>query len=160
MTNKILIDAWNVIWKIHFLSLLIPDKLEQARSTFNRMIKNYFYGKKVLYKIIYDGQPFVYQENYNKDPQVTFARNPEKADDVIIKFLTKQSSPRNWTVITSDRHLSQRVKNIGAQILTTESFILKMNKTIKTRHVSREKTDPQIKKEDISYWLDKFESNE
>ena len=160
MTNKIIIDAWNVIWKIPSLSLHIPDKLEQARSTFNMIIKNYYYGKKVDYKIIYDGQPFVYQKNENKDPQVSFACNPEKADDVIVKFLKKQSSPRDWTVITSDRHLSHRVENIGAQILTTESFVVKINKPIKEQQVSGKKTDPQVKKEDISYWLNKFESKE
>ena len=160
MTNKIIIDAWNVIWKIPSLSSLIPEKLEQVRSKFNMIIKNYYYSKNVDYKIIYDGQPLIYLQDQKQDPKVSFSRNPEKADDVILKFLKKQSSPGHWTVITSDRHLSHQAKNIGAQILSTESFIARLNKSVTERRTSGAKADPQVKKEDISYWLDKFDSTE
>jgi hypothetical protein len=63
-------------------------------------------------------------------------------------------------VITSDRQLSDRAKNIGAQILSTELFIVKIHKPLIDRQISGNKTDPQVKKEDISYWLDKFDSKE
>jgi len=158
MTNKILIDAWNVIWKIPSLSLLIPEKLEQARSKFNMIIKNYYYGKNVDYRIIYDGQPLGYLEDQNQDQRVSFSHNPEKADDVIIKFLKKQPTPKNWTVITSDRKLSHQAKNIGAQTLQTESYIAKIIRSDIKEKVPGKETDPQVKKEDISYWLNKFDS--
>ena len=159
MTNKIIIDAWNVIWKIPILSHMIPDKLEQVRSKFNMIIKNYYSGKNVDYRIIYDGQPFIYSELNKQNPNISFSCNPEKADDVIVNFIKKQHSPKDWTVITSDRHLAHRAKNIGAQILSTESFIVKINKfPIKKKNSG--KTDPQVKKEDISYWLNKFDSSE
>ena len=160
MTNKIIIDAWNVIWKMPDLSLLIPEKLEQVRSKFNVLIKNYYTGKNVDYKIIYDGQPSIYSQDQNQDSRVSFSRNPEKADDVIVNFIKKQSSPGSWTVITSDRHLSHRARNAGAQILSTESFIGKINRPLSKQHKSEKDTNPQIKKEDISYWLDKFDPTE
>ena len=159
MTNKIIIDAWNVIWKLPSLSHLIPDKLEFVRSKFNMIIKNYYNGKNVNYKIVYDGQPFIYSETQKQNSKISFSRNPEKADDLIIKFLGKQPSTRDWTVITSDRYLIHRAKNIGARTLSTESFIQKINKNL-TEKKDSGKTDPQVKKEDISYWLDKFTSME
>ena len=160
MTNRIIIDAWNVIWKMPSLSSHISDNLEQVRSKFNMIIKNYYHGKNVEYRIIYDGQPLIYPEAPKQDPRVSFSRNPEKADDVIVIFLKKHSTPAKWTVITSDRHLSHRVKNIGAQILSSESFIKKINKPLIDRQTSGHKTDPQVKKEDITYWLNKFDSEE
>jgi len=160
MTNKIIIDAWNVIWKMPDLSSLIPEKLEQVRLKFNVMIKNFYIGKNVDYRIIYDGQPSIYSQNHARNSRVSYSRNPEKADDVIVKFLKKQSSPGSWTVITSDRHLSHRVKNSGAKCLSAESFIEKINKPISEQHKSEKNINPQIKKEDISYWLDKFGSTE
>jgi predicted RNA-binding protein with PIN domain len=140
------------------LSSLIPEKLEQVRSKFNMIIKNYYFKKNVDYKIIYDGQPFIYQKNQKQDPKVSFSRNPEKADDVIVKFLNKQSTPGQWTVITSDRYLSHRAKNVGANISTAESFIARLDKSVIKQRSSETQTDPQVNQEDISYWLDKFDS--
>jgi predicted RNA-binding protein with PIN domain len=159
MTNKIIIDAWNVIWKIPSLSRHIPNKLEDVRSKFNMIIKNYYSGKNVDYRIVYDGQPFMFSGAQKQNSKVSFSRNPEKADDLIIKLIEKQQLPRDWTVITSDRHLTHRAKNIGAHILSSESFIQKINK-YRIEKKKSGKSDPQVKKEDISYWLNKFDSSE
>ncbi len=160
MTNKIIIDAWNVIWKIPELAALIPERLEQVRSHFNQIIRNYYYNKNVTYKIIYDGQPLIYSQREKDNPNVSFSRNPEKADDLIIKFLSNQSSSAQWTVITSDRYLSHRVRNLGAHIASAESFLAKIKKYEDKRTSSDKRENPQIKKDDISYWLDKFESTD
>ena len=158
MTNKIVIDAWNVIWKMPSLSVLIPSQLEQARSKFNIIIKNYYVNKNVTYKIVYDGQRLIYSSGHKQDPNVSYSRNPEKADDVIIMFLKKQSSPKEWTVITSDRYLSHRVRNVGAQIESSEFFITKIDKSIINQKKTENRSDPRVNEEDISYWLDKFGS--
>jgi len=157
MTNRIIIDAWNVIWRIPSLSPLIPEKLEQVRSKFNMIIKNHYVRKNVEYKIVYDGQPHIYPVDQKQNSKVSFSSNPEKADDLIIKFLKKQSSPKLWTVITSDRYLSHQAKNLGAHILSTEIFIAKIIKSDSNLNISPTKSDPQVNKEDISYWKDKFD---
>lgn len=158
MTDKIIIDAWNVIWKIPSLSNLIPEKLEQVRSKFNLMINNHYHNRNVSFKIVYDGQPLIYSDNQKQNKNVTFSKNPEKADDVIVNFLKKQSTPSQWTVITSDHYLAHRAKNTGAKIISSESFIARIEKSGNRKNDNNAKGDPQIKKEDISYWLDKFDS--
>ena len=157
MTNKIIIDAWNVIWIMPSLSVLIPEKLEQVRSKFNTIINNYYRRKNVEYRIFYDGQPHIYPMNQKQDSRVFFSRNPEKADDLIIKFLKKQPSPRLWTVITSDRYLSHQAKNLGAKLLSAEIFIARILKSDNKQNISPTKSDPQVNEEDISYWIDKFD---
>ncbi len=160
MTNKIIIDGWNVCWKIPEISRLIPEKLETARTRFNLLVQQHFTGKNVIYKIVYDGQPFIYNKNVSQETNVVFSKNPEKADDLIIKFLQKQHNASNWTVITSDRQLSYKIKNLGAEILNAESFINKLTRIkMKFRHDDRKDT-PSMKPEDISYWLYKFNSED
>jgi predicted RNA-binding protein with PIN domain len=159
MTNKIIIDGWNVCWKIPEIAELIPDHLESARNRLNTLIKNFFQGKKVEYKIFYDGQPLIFSGTFRPDHSVYFSTSPEKADELIIKFLQKQSKKKNWTVITSDRKLTQRVKNHDAQTLTSEAFISKLIYKRSPNFKSNSKEKPPISQEDISYWLEKFKNN-
>ena len=159
MTNKIIIDGWNVCWKIPEIAELIPDHLEKARNRLNTLIKNFFQGKTVEYKIFYDGQPLNFSSAYRPDHSVYFSTSPEKADELIIKFLQKQSKKKNWTVITSDRELTHRVKNHDAQTLTSEAFISKLISKRSPDIKSTSKENPSISQEDISYWLDKFKNN-
>lgn len=159
MTNHIIIDGWNVCWKIPALANDIPENLERVRKHFGSMIANHFRSKRVIYKIIYDGQPGIYSFNSRKTNNELFSSNPEKADDLILKYLGKQKRAKDWTVITSDNQLSQRCKNIGSEIISSETFISKLNKARQLINKSEIKIDPEIKKEDISYWLKKFNLN-
>ena len=159
MTNKIIIDGWNVCWKIPEIAELIPDHLERARNQLNKLIKNFFQGKKVEYKIFYDGQPLIFGGAFQPDHSVYFSASPEKADELIIKFLKKQSKKGNWTLITSDRELTHRAKNHDAKILTSEAFISKLMSKRSPNCKSNLKENPPIEQEDISYWLKKFNNN-
>lgn len=159
MTAKIIIDGWNVCWKLPEISKYIPDNLERARAQFNHIIKYYFYRKKVKYTIFYDGQPLIYSQK-RSDESIQFSSDPEKADDLILKFLQKQSVRKEWTVITSDRQLSARVKDLGAYTLSSESFIVKLRKTNIQKKNNDFRSDPKVNDEDISYWLNKFESKD
>lgn len=159
MTNKIIIDAWNVIWKIPELVEFIPDELALARQRFNFLLQNYFQGKKIIYKIFYDGQPGIiqtYSENRKQD--VVFSKNPEKADQKIINFLKIQKSPGQWTVITSDNELIMKVKNQGATAFRSEEFIKKLNKRNLEKSLNPEKENPKVSKDDMKFWLNLFNS--
>lgn len=159
MTAKIIIDGWNVCWKLPEISKYIPKDLEKARSQFNYIIKNFFYRKKVQYKIIYDGQSMIFSPD-RLNEAIQFSNDPEKADDLILKFIKKQSDRKQWTVITSDRQLAARAKNFGAQILSSESFIQKLRKTKTNQNNIDSHTNPKINKDDLNYWLNKFESKD
>jgi predicted RNA-binding protein with PIN domain len=156
MTNKVIIDGWNVCWKFPEMTDLIPDHLEKVRERFNSYIRDYFLGKKVTYKIFYDGQPLNLPKPNNRNSNVIFSTNPQKADDLIVSFLEKQDRQKNWTVITSDRALAQKVKDLGASIISSEEFIAKLKK----KKAVRVNDDLQMKKDDISYWLRKFKNRD
>ncbi len=160
MTNYILIDAWNVCFKIPGIASLIPDHLETARERFNTLVKSYFSTRKVTYKIVYDGQPDVFSDNIKRNQSISFSRNPEKADDLIIRLLQREQNKRGITVITSDRQLSLRARDFGANVLSSELFVQKLKKRDDQKVNKSIKQNPQIGQDEIAYWLKKFSDDD
>ena len=157
MTNKIIIDAWNVCWKIPEIAELIPDDLPMARKKFNLMIKNYFLNKKSVYKIIYDGQPGIISSKHEfKGLDIQFSKNPQSADQKILSFLKLQKNPSLWTVISSDRELSGRAKNADVNVVSSEQFISKLQKARVHSIVNPKKENPNLSKNEINDWLELF----
>jgi predicted nucleic acid-binding protein len=157
MTNKIIIDAWNVCWKIPEIAELIPDNLSLARKKFNLIIKSYFHNKKSVYKIIYDGQPGIISSKHEfKNQDIQFSRNPQSADQKILSFLKIQKNSSLWTLISSDRELTGRAKNAGVKIVSSQQFISKLQKTKVSSIVNSKKENPNLSKNEINDWLELF----
>ena len=155
-----IIDGWNVCWKIPEIAALIPEDLELARRKLNAKIKAYCQSKKNQYKIIYDGQPHIYNRNiHSQNRHIQFSKDPQKADSLIINFLRKQHKPHEWTVVTSDQELSIRAANLEAQVVPAELFVEKIkSKSISESDLSA-KENPNINKTEMDYWLKKFKQN-
>lgn len=157
MTNKIIIDAWNVCWKIPEIAKLIPDNLTLARQKFNSLVKIYFQNKSSVYKLFYDGQPgIISSKGELKGQDIQFSKNPQNADDKIIAFLKKQPNPAHWTVISSDRELTGRAKNNRASTHSAEYFIAKLMKDKNTEVPNPKKENPNLSKNEINDWLKLF----
>ena len=133
MTNKIIIDAWNVCWKIPEIAELIPDKLTLARQKFNALVKTYFQRKSSIYKIIYDGQTW----------------------SSAVWFYPKKN-PSIWTIISSDRELTGRARNLGVNVVSSEDFIFKLMKSKRQMNDDSKKSNPNLSKNEINDWLDLF----
>ena len=157
MTNKIIIDGWNVCWKIPEIMEYIPHNLPLARKKLNVTVSNYFSNKKSVYKIIYDGQPGIISlDPESRKQQIQFSKNPQNADQKIISFLKIQKNPKKWTVITSDRELAGRAKNLGAEVYSSEEFIQKLRKKRVNNLNESKKQNPNLSKNEINKWLDLF----
>jgi len=161
MTNKIIIDAWNICWKIPEITDLIPDHLEQARQRFNQLLKNYFQNKSVIYKIIYDGQPgIITSSSEHRGQDIHFSKNPESADQKIVNIIKTQKQAARWTVITSDRDLANKVRNYGAKVISAENFVNKINKRFPDPPLNPKKENPNISRDELDYWLKLFNNDE
>ncbi len=157
MTNKIIIDGWNVAWKIPEISKHIPENLTHARTLLNQRIKSYYQLKNVILKIIYDGKSGIIQQNHsNKKVDIRFSKDPEKADHLIIKFLKRETKPSDWTVVTSDRELSMRVKNSGSHVISAENYLGRLKILAKGSDEDPKKNNPNLSKGELDYWLDIF----
>jgi len=70
------------------------------------------------------------------------------ADDLIVKRLPHGPSASNWTVITNDRGLSQRVKSLGAKVRKIDEW--------KTKKIPKRRSKPlpeaKLSSHDIDDW--------
>ena len=161
MTNKIIIDGWNLAWKIPEIARYIPDDLHRARTMLKTRIQNYYQQKNVILKIVYDGKAGILnQDKSNRKIDIRYSRDPEKADHLIIKFLKKNPNPKQWSVVTSDRELAGKVSNSGARVISSETFLKKISSSSSDHAGDSEKQDPQLSRAELDYWMQKFQEND
>ncbi len=156
MTDHLIIDAWNVCWKIPEIACDIPDRSRAARQKFNSLVKNSLADKKVIYRIVYDGQADILAEESVKNPHILFSKHPVKADQLIISFLHKQHKPQQWTVVTSDRELAHKARAQDARVISSDDFISRLRKHEQRPADQSGKNDALLSRQEIDYWLQKF----
>ena len=160
MTDKIIIDGWNLAWKIPHIAAEIPGNLERARVQLNLLLKNYFQERKTQFKVIYDGKRgIVQQSGYDRSVDTRFSRDPEKADQLIVKFIHRQKKPAQWTVITSDRELAGRIKGLGAQVVDADVFLEKILNRVPQQKESSSKMEPNLDSRELEFWLRTFKKH-
>jgi predicted RNA-binding protein with PIN domain len=71
--------------------------------------------------VVFDGRPF---EVNVEGVRVEFAtrRGPNAADDDIVRLVASDRNPSGLRVVTSDQALSRRVRELGAEVVTSGSF--------------------------------------
>jgi predicted RNA-binding protein with PIN domain len=156
MTNKLLIDGWNLCWRIPELRSLIPENLEKARTLLNSRLKSHFAPKKAIFKIVYDGKKGISHLNgYVRGIDVRFSKKPETADHLLVSFLAKQKNPREWTIITSDRNLRAHATSLGARVVDSDTFAEKLKPYYKDSDIDY-KHNPNLKSDELEYWRQQF----
>ena len=117
----------------------------------------FFQNKKSVYKIIYDGQSgIIGSKNEFKGQDIQFSKNPQSADQKILSFLKIQKNPSIWTIISSDRELTGRARNLGVNVVSSEDFIFKLMKSKRQMNDDSKKSNPNLSKNEINDWLDLF----
>ncbi|MFZ1627358.1 MAG: NYN domain-containing protein [Anaerolineae bacterium] len=59
--------------------------------------------------------------------QVHFARRPQTADDLIVAFLRQSAQPGQHAVVTNDRELAGRSRQLGASVISARDFARKLS---------------------------------
>jgi predicted RNA-binding protein with PIN domain len=71
--------------------------------------------------VVFDGRPF----ELEADPvNVIFAsrRGPNAADDDIVRIVEADEDPTGLRIVTSDRDLARRARELGAEVVSAGSF--------------------------------------
>lgn len=65
-----------------------------------------------------------------EDPPLTisFAAEDLEADDLIVEKLYAYKKPEKIIVVTSDRELTSRVKDLEAKVITSDNYLKKLRK--------------------------------
>ena len=156
MTGKVIIDGWNICWKIPELAVLLNRDLSMVRKKLDILLQTYFRNRKITWQVIYDGQPGISPvASHDKKAHVRFSKKPQSADSLILNFLRKQKKAGEWTVISSDRELTGKASQLGARIQSAEDFINRMQTNRRTKQ-SGLKEEPSLSADEMEFWKKQF----
>jgi predicted RNA-binding protein with PIN domain len=81
--------------------------------------------------VVFDRQPPDLMPGTHGAVRVAFAsrRGRDAADDEIVGMVAAEPTPDALTVVTSDRRLAERVRELGARVLSSGSFRRRIDQT-------------------------------
>lgn len=155
ITEKILIDGNNLLYKLPQTQPLMPDHIELARQKLEIQVRRAFAGRNIQIKIIFDGHS---PDHFNQRGKIqsAFAEGDGNADRALINFLKKQKRHRQWTVVSSDNEVRMRAANLDANVISSEQFAEKLNSRTAAQAEDLQKSNPKLSRKEIDEWLDLF----
>ena len=153
------IDGYNLMHKIPELEGL---SLQQARENLLEIIKlNNLCGKNKV-TVVFDGRHDVVAPPHNTDFIVLFSEG-ESADNLIIRLVSKMDNPKSVRVVTDDKAIGTKIRNLNAKHVSTAGFLKKMKAarpktSYKKHHLDDEELDV-ITREFKKKWIDKNDTH-
>jgi predicted RNA-binding protein with PIN domain len=79
--------------------------------------------------VVFDRRPLDVQPGAHGAAVVAFASRPGRnaADDEIVRVLARDLAPHSVSVVTSDRRLAERARQLGARVVSSASFRRRMD---------------------------------
>ena len=158
MSQKIIVDGYNVIYTDDHLRKIACRDIERARREFLELLTSYANAKRVQVTVVFDGRGAL-ADGETIVPgklQVVYSARGETADDLIIMTLKRSQTPQAYLVVTSDRtHIVPVARGFGCDVLGSRRFLerLRPGGTAPTR-TKEEK--PRAGDDDTDFWLDEF----
>ncbi|OHB67864.1 MAG: hypothetical protein A2Y77_01895 [Planctomycetes bacterium RBG_13_62_9] len=153
-----IIDGDNLLWALRqtFEEREIATEIELCRA-----LSRYFALTGELGQVIFDGAGPSDRSEFDKiaNPEIIFAGFHHDADTVIEEKLGASTSPRQLTVVSSDRRLRKAAATRKATALKSEEFWEQVRRELQRRKPG--KKEPEEKREGLTdsetdRWLEVF----
>ncbi len=79
------------------------------------------------------------------------------ADDLILRLLSDSKTPRDFTVVTSDKSLGDKARHKGATVQRAHEFARRLGRSAMKRSPLSDKPSQRESPEQIDRWLDVFD---
>lgn len=153
----IIIDGHNLIPKIKGIELNdLDDEMELIE-----ILQRFARVQRKNIEVYFDNAPVgIARSHCYGLVNAFFVHNNLNADKAIIDRLKNiHDSPRNWTVVSSDRWVQRNARQLGARIISSSKFAKQIQQ--KNKESVYDETEPDKMSEDqINEWLDIFSSKE
>ncbi len=100
-------------------------------------------GRRVI--VVFDGAA---DDAGSFGADVRFSGSGRSADDVLYALLARETDPRTWIVVTSDRPLGDRCRHLGARVERSDRFRARLGGVCGTEKPERV--------DDVEEWLATF----
>jgi predicted RNA-binding protein with PIN domain len=133
------IDGYNFLFRLSNKKLPLEKKRNLLLITLNEEIEKL--GLNIT--IVFDSSDKLRDmpsRGHLDALEIVYTTKNQTADDYILKAIENSAYPQNETVVSSDRELTGRSKQLGAKILSIEQFL-----TFITRKKAKKKKSSAVK---------------
>ncbi len=162
MSQRVIIDGYNVIYTDETLRRKACRDLEGARRDFLDKLKGYVARRRLKVTVVFDGRGgMVDAETVIPGRlQVLYSASSQTADEVIVATLKKSGNPAAYIVVTSDMaDIGRAAKAMGCEVIGSKRFLQRIVGGAASGPNSARET-PSGKRAgemgDTDYWLGKF----
>jgi predicted RNA-binding protein with PIN domain len=118
--NKILIDGYNLLFSLHD----DIEDVERDRRTLLSYLSSYLSNVSQEILFIFDStKNNAWHFEYHESLKVIFSPTNMSADTYILEMIQGTKHPGNITLVTADKTLAHKAKDLGAQIQTISAFL-------------------------------------
>jgi hypothetical protein len=133
----------------------LPRREQNRDSVRRRALDTVRHGGMSL-TVVFDGPPPIGSPNPEHLGRLTIRYSgASSADDLILRLLPTSGRASQWVVITDDRALRNRIREVGAQVRTLGEW--QSRKPRKPRRVPRE---PKLSSRELADWESFFASRD
>lgn len=155
-----LIDGHNLIGQLPDIDLSDPH--DEAKLVLKLRSFAARKGKKIT--VVFDkGVPAGFDRNLsNGKVTVRFASEKSNADNVLRSIIRKKRDAPGWTIVSSDREVTQLAKQRGMRVITSHQFVHELSRSFKEDVPPTEamKSNPHLSQDEIREWLTIFGGSE
>ncbi len=130
---KIIIDGYNLIWAVPELRKKVLNEqreinLAEGRKGLLHLLDLYQGGHpKLEITAVFDAKEEIFSYPSSSSKIKVLYSNGETADSLIKRIVEDEKNPKETLVVTSDNELKGRVKEKGAQVIGSLSFLKRIS---------------------------------
>ena len=129
---------------------------EQNRASVRRRALDTVREGGMSLTVVFDGPPPEGSANPEHLGRLTIRYSgSSSADDLILRLIPRSGRASEWVVVTDDRALRDRVRELGGEVRTLGEW--RSRRPRKSRRVSRE---PKLSSREVAHWEEFFASRE
>ena len=128
------------------------------RESCGRAVASFCRSQGAQATVVFDGPAPEGARTATKTHRVSIVFSESRsADDVILRLLADSKTPRDFTVVTSDKSLGDKARHRGALVERAHEFSRRLDRQAKKSGPSPEKPAVRETREQIDAWLAVFD---
>jgi predicted RNA-binding protein with PIN domain len=151
-----LIDGHNLIPKIRGMSLREMDDEEQLIG----LLQAFQRVRRTKVEVFFDKAPAGQARTKSYGNVIAhFVRQGLAADEAIIQRLRRLGNDaRNWSVVSSDRHVQAEANALHAQVISSDDFSLRLEEALRQAPPVSASNEGKLGESEVEEWLKLFKS--
>jgi predicted RNA-binding protein with PIN domain len=132
---------------------LLHRLADRSRASVRRLVLEATRHETVSMTVVFDGPPPAGSPARESLGRVTIVyASSQTADDVIVRTIPAGAAAKQWTVITDDRGLAERVKERGAMVRSLAQFRGRR----KPAAPARTRAEAKLSSREVAEWEEYF----